>query len=113
MYSHDVTQTLTNIIFSYLRMKTVDLGEKGKALLVRENGEYSAVGHKCTHFGAPLAKGDLCEGRVRCPWHGACFNIKTGDIEDFPGLDSLPKFEVGSCLVVIHEFVDCIIAYEV
>ena len=25
----------------------------------------------------------------RCPWHGACFNASTGDIEDFPGLDGL------------------------
>ena len=74
-------------------MKEVDVGE-GKALLVRENGQYYAVSHKCTHFGAPLAKGALCEGQVRCPWHGACFNVATGDIEDFPGLDSLHKFQV-------------------
>ena len=32
---------------------------------------------------------------MRCPWHGACFNISTGDLEDFPGLDSLHKFQVG------------------
>lgn len=38
--------------------------------------------------------GVLSKGRVRCPWHGACFNIGTGDIEDFPGLDSLPRFQV-------------------
>lgn len=75
------------------RMKTIDIGD-GKALLVRENGQYFAVGHKCTHYGAPLSTGHLCNGRVRCPWHGACFNVKTGDIEDFPGLDSIPKFEV-------------------
>ena len=31
---------------------------------------------------------------MRCPWHGACFNIKTGDIEDFPGLDSLNSYDV-------------------
>ncbi|KAG8146393.1 hypothetical protein E2320_012751 [Naja naja] len=37
--------------------------------------------------------GVLSKGRVRCPWHGACFNISTGDIEDFPGLDSIPKFQ--------------------
>jgi len=75
------------------RMKTVEVGE-GKALLVREQGQYYAVGHKCTHYGAPLSSGALSNGRVRCPWHGACFNVKTGDIEDFPGLDSIPKFEV-------------------
>lgn len=39
--------------------------------------------------------GVLSRGRVRCPWHGACFNISTGDLEDFPGLDSLHKFQVG------------------
>ena len=38
--------------------------------------------------------GILSKGHVRCPWHGACFNIVTGDIEEFPGLDSLPTFQV-------------------
>ncbi|XP_039209386.1 apoptosis-inducing factor 3 isoform X1 [Crotalus tigris] len=75
------------------QMREVDLG-CGKALLVKENGEFYAMGHKCPHYGAPLVKGVLSKGRVRCPWHGACFNISTGDIEDFPGLDSLPKFQV-------------------
>ncbi|XP_036614577.1 apoptosis-inducing factor 3 isoform X1 [Trichosurus vulpecula] len=75
------------------QMREVELGW-GKALLVKENGEFHALGHKCPHYGAPLVKGVLSRGRVRCPWHGACFNIATGDIEDFPGLDSLPKFQV-------------------
>ena len=38
-------------------MREVDVGD-GKALLVRENGEFHAIGAKCTHFGAPLAKGE-------------------------------------------------------
>ncbi|KAM4050851.1 apoptosis-inducing factor 3 isoform 2-T3 [Anomaloglossus baeobatrachus] len=75
------------------QMREVDLG-CGKALLIKQNGEYYAMGHKCPHYGAPLVKGVLSKGRVRCPWHGACFNIATGDIEDFPGLDGLPKFQV-------------------
>uniref|UniRef100_A0A4W5M8I2 AIF family member 3 n=1 Tax=Hucho hucho TaxID=62062 RepID=A0A4W5M8I2_9TELE len=66
----------------------------GRALLIKEHGEFSAIGHKCPHYGAPLVKGVLSKGHVRCPWHGACFNIATGDIEDFPGLDSLPTFQV-------------------
>ncbi|XP_069070540.1 apoptosis-inducing factor 3 isoform X2 [Pleurodeles waltl] len=75
------------------QMREVDLG-CGKALLIKQNGEYYATGHKCPHYGAPLVKGVLSKGRVRCPWHGACFNISTGDIEDFPGLDGLPRFQV-------------------
>ncbi|XP_035825044.1 apoptosis-inducing factor 3 isoform X1 [Aplysia californica] len=74
-------------------MKEVEIGDK-KALLVKESGQFYAVSNKCTHYGAPLTKGAYCKGVVRCPWHGACFNVKTGDIEDFPGLDSLQKFEV-------------------
>uniref|UniRef100_H2Z8R5 Rieske domain-containing protein n=1 Tax=Ciona savignyi TaxID=51511 RepID=H2Z8R5_CIOSA len=74
-------------------MREISVGD-GKALLVRHQGEYSAIGHKCTHYGAPLVKGALRDGRVRCPWHGACFNVKTGDIEDFPGLDCVPKHDI-------------------
>ncbi|XP_049619678.1 apoptosis-inducing factor 3 isoform X2 [Syngnathus scovelli] len=75
------------------QMREVDLGS-GRALLIKQHGEFSAMGHKCPHYGAPLVKGVLSKGHVRCPWHGACFNIATGDIEDFPGLDSLPTFQV-------------------
>ncbi|CAG08543.1 unnamed protein product, partial [Tetraodon nigroviridis] len=75
------------------QMREVDLGS-GRALLIKQRGEFSAIGHKCPHYGAPLVKGVLSKGHVRCPWHGACFNIATGDIEDFPGLDSLPTFQV-------------------
>ncbi|XP_062568726.1 apoptosis-inducing factor 3-like isoform X2 [Saccostrea cucullata] len=73
-------------------MKEFDLGD-GKVLVVREGPEFHALGSKCTHYGAPLINGSHCNGRVRCPWHGACFSVKTGDIEDFPGLDSIPKFK--------------------
>lgn len=74
-------------------LKTVDLDE-GKVLLVKQRGVISAIGTKCTHYGAPLVSSALGDGRVRCQWHGACFNIQTGDIEDFPGLDSLPCYKV-------------------
>ncbi|XP_052901936.1 apoptosis-inducing factor 3 isoform X1 [Anopheles moucheti] len=75
------------------QMKQVELGE-GKVLLVRQNGKLTAIGSKCSHYGAMLVTGALGEGRVRCPWHGACFNVETGDIEDFPGMDSLPCYRV-------------------
>uniref|UniRef100_A0A3Q2CUK4 AIF family member 3 n=1 Tax=Cyprinodon variegatus TaxID=28743 RepID=A0A3Q2CUK4_CYPVA len=75
------------------QMREVDLG-CGRALLIKQQGEFSAMAHKCPHYGAPLVKGVLSKGHVRCPWHGACFSTATGDIEDFPGLDSLPTFQV-------------------
>lgn len=75
------------------QMKQFELGD-GKVLVVKQNGEFSALGTKCSHYGAPLAQGALGEGRVRCQWHGACFSLKTGDIEDFPGQDSIPCYQV-------------------
>lgn len=99
-------------------MKVCDLGgeDGGKVLLIKQEGELHAIGNKCTHYGAPLNTGALGKGRVRCPWHGACFNIKTGDIEDFPGLDSLPCYKVRTSSFRFHfnsGFITFIIFYVV
>ncbi|EDV92066.1 apoptosis-inducing factor 3 isoform X2 [Drosophila grimshawi] len=75
-------------------LKQVDFNEETPVLLVKQNGRLHALGAKCTHYGAPMKTGALGVGRIRCPWHGACFNLETGDIEDFPGIDSLPCHKV-------------------
>ena len=49
-----------------------------QVLVVKEKGKIYAMGSKCTHFGAPLKTGIFCEGKVYCPWHGACFNSNSG-----------------------------------
>lgn len=71
-------------------MKEVALStssEDDKILVVRNSdGQFFGTSHKCTHYGAPLVKGVLAGNRIICPWHGACFNACTGDIEDAPGL---------------------------
>uniref|UniRef100_A0A8B9FYW1 Rieske domain-containing protein n=1 Tax=Amazona collaria TaxID=241587 RepID=A0A8B9FYW1_9PSIT len=64
-------------------------------LLVRNKKEFSALSSRCPHYGAPLSKGSPgSRERLRCPWHGACFNIRTGDIEEYPSLDCLHCFKV-------------------
>ncbi|CBQ67417.1 conserved hypothetical protein [Sporisorium reilianum SRZ2] len=61
-----------------------------KVLVSNVKGELHATSSKCTHYGAPLANGVLTgDGRIICPWHGACFHAKNGEIEDAPALDSL------------------------
>jgi NADPH-dependent 2,4-dienoyl-CoA reductase/sulfur reductase-like enzyme/nitrite reductase/ring-hydroxylating ferredoxin subunit len=63
-------------------------------LLARVGGKYHAIGAYCTHYGASLAEGALCGERVVCPWHHACFNVTTGDLEEPPALDALPRYGV-------------------
>jgi len=76
------------------QMKEVDF-ESGKVLLSRLGDKVHATSAFCTHYGAPLAKGVLtADGRVVCPWHGACWRVCTGDIEDAPAPASIHSFKV-------------------
>ena len=74
-------------------MKNVEVD--GVSLLISNvEGSVYALSGKCTHYGAPLADGALDGARVICPWHHACFDIRTGDHLDPPGLNALQTFEV-------------------
>ena len=63
-------------------------------LLANVAGRHHAVAAHCTHYGAPLVNGVLNGERIVCPWHHACFNITTGDLEEPPALDALVSYEV-------------------
>lgn len=68
--------------------------ENGNVLLSRLGDKIHATSAYCTHYGAPLSTGVLSsDGRVVCPWHGACFNVCTGDIEDAPAPNALHSFK--------------------
>ena len=73
-------------------MKQVSVNGK-EILLARINGNFHAVGAHCTHYGAPLVEGVLSGERIICPWHHACFNITTGDLQEPPAFDALAHYE--------------------
>lgn len=72
-------------------MKQVQAGDTD-VLLVRLDGAYYALHGHCTHYGGPLAEGVLSGDRVVCPWHHACFAVRTGSQLEPPGLDDLPRY---------------------
>ena len=68
--------------------------EDSQILLSKINDRFYATGAFCSHNGAPLAKGVLCDETIVCPWHNACFNAIAGQQQEPPGLDSLNSFAV-------------------
>jgi NADPH-dependent 2,4-dienoyl-CoA reductase/sulfur reductase-like enzyme/nitrite reductase/ring-hydroxylating ferredoxin subunit len=67
----------------------------GEAVLVARRGdELFAIGATCTHYGGPLAKGLMVDCTVRCPWHHARFDLRTGEAIAAPALNDVASYRV-------------------
>ena len=63
-------------------------------LLARRGDEIFAIAATCTHYGGPLAEGLMVDDTVRCPWHHACFSLRSAEAVRAPALSSVACWSV-------------------
>ena len=71
--------------------KCVELEDKTIALF-NLGGEFYAIDNTCTHDGGPLDEGEVIGEEVECPWHGAMFNIKSGEVTMDPAEEKVTRY---------------------
>ena len=75
-------------------MKPVTVNGEDLVLTVID-GKVYAFEDNCPHADAPLSGGEIIDGKeVVCPVHGACFDIKTGDVKEGPAFEGIKVYKV-------------------
>jgi nitrite reductase/ring-hydroxylating ferredoxin subunit len=68
---------------------------EGKSIALFKLGkEFFASDDTCTHEGGPLSDGNIDGDEIECPWHGACFNIRSGKVTLDPADEDVSIYAV-------------------
>ena len=68
---------------------------KGKQLaLFNVGGQFFALDNTCTHRSGPLVEGEVSGNEVTCPWHGAKFDVRTGEVMGPPAQRAVARYDV-------------------
>ncbi len=75
--------------------EVMQVNVNGKEIaLYNLGGTFYATGDTCTHAFASLADGYIEGDRIECPLHGACFDIRTGEVKTPPASANLDTYPV-------------------
>lgn len=77
-------------------MREIKYGSNAKEsfLLIKYNKSFHTLSNFCPHMGAPLHQGVLFDNIIKCPWHGASFDVVTGQCDTYPSINELIKHDI-------------------
>ena len=88
----------------FIKVATIDQIAPGQSSLVEVGGQeialfnvagtFHAIDNTCTHVGGPLCEGELNGTEVICPWHGAAFDVTTGQVLGPPAGSPVNRYNV-------------------
>jgi NADPH-dependent 2,4-dienoyl-CoA reductase/sulfur reductase-like enzyme/nitrite reductase/ring-hydroxylating ferredoxin subunit len=88
----DLTRGVT--LAEFLDGKLVGHVGDQEVLLVNSGTRIFAVAAHCSHYHGPLAEGLVVGDSIRCPWHHACFDLRSGEAVRAPAIDPLACWRV-------------------
>jgi NADPH-dependent 2,4-dienoyl-CoA reductase/sulfur reductase-like enzyme/nitrite reductase/ring-hydroxylating ferredoxin subunit len=88
----DLTQGVT--LAEFLDGKLAGYVGDQEVLLVHSGTEIFAVAAHCSHYHGPLAEGIVVGDSIRCPWHHACFDLRSGEAVRAPAINSLACWQI-------------------
>src|SRR5208282_5394182 len=99
----DLTQGVT--LTEFLDGKLAGHVGDQEVLLVHSGTEIFAVAAHCSHYHGPLAEGLVVGDSIRCPWHHACFDLRSGEAVRAPAINALTcwRVEQRNGQVYVHE----------
>ena len=63
--------------------------------IAKSNGQLYAFQEFCTHRFGPLSEGCFTnDGKVMCPWHRSCFDMRSGKVIEGPAKEDIRAFDV-------------------
>jgi nitrite reductase/ring-hydroxylating ferredoxin subunit len=68
--------------------------EGRRVALFNIEGTYYAIDDACTHRGGPLSEGEVEGTVVTCPFHGACFDVTSGEALGPPAAAGVARHSV-------------------
>src|SRR2546425_614095 len=79
----------------YASLEEARAGARDKRIaLFNVDGKFFALDNTCAHRGGPLAEGEISGHEVTCPWHGARFDVRTGQVVGPPAQQAVARYGV-------------------